>query len=111
MPQLRDHRTVDSRIYGRRRGEGAPRYYGDFRDYSDVGGGQEPLVPEGKSYATTCPDEAAELSEERLEELKNKRKKRPTGPASKRALKVLIPDHLVRKAKLDEGGEQWLGNL
>ncbi len=28
MPKLRDHTTIDSRIYARRRGRGAARYYG-----------------------------------------------------------------------------------
>lgn len=111
MPKLRDHATINSRIYTRQRGKGASRYYGDFREFADVGGGQEPLAPEGCHYATTDEDLAAELAQARLNELEDKRKKRPTGPAAKRALKVLIPDHLTRKAKLDEGGEQWLGTV
>ncbi len=49
MPKLRDHTTIDSRIYARQRRKGDPRYYGDFRDYSDVGGGQEPLISDPRS--------------------------------------------------------------
>jgi hypothetical protein len=111
MPKLRDHSTIDSRIYPRRRGKGAARHYGDFRDYSDVGGGLEPLVPTGCRYATTDEEEAAKLAKGRLEALQQKRAKRPVGPAARRVLKDLIPDHLVRKAKLKEGGEGWLGNV
>lgn len=111
MPKLRDHTTINSRIYTRQRGDAAPRYYGDFRDFADVGGGQEPLAPEGCHYATTSKDLAAELAQARLNELEDKRKKRPTGPAAQRALNVIIPDHLNRKAMMDEGGEQWLGNV
>lgn len=111
MPKLRDHTTIDSRVYGRRRGAGGPRYYGDFRDYADVGGALEPLAPTDCRYATTCPEEAARLAQARLEELEEKRQERPVGPAEKRTLKVLIPDHLNRKASNAEGGEQWLGNV
>lgn len=111
MPKLRDHATINSRIYTRQRGKAAPRFYGDFRDFPDVGGGQEPLKPEGCHYATTDENLAAKLAQARLDELEDKRKKRPTGPAAKRILNVIIPDHLTRKAKLNEGGEQWLGNV
>ena len=34
------------------------RWWGDFRDYTDVGGRLEPLVPKGQKLATTDPDEA-----------------------------------------------------
>lgn len=111
MPKLRDDTTIESRIYTRQRGTSAPRFYGDFRDFEDVGGRQEPLKPEGCHYATTNDEVAAKLAQARLDELEEKRKKRPVGPAAKRSLKVIIPDHLTRKAKLGEGGEQWLGNV
>lgn len=110
MPQLRDD-SIGSRIYSRTRGENDPRYYADFRDYADVGGGQEALCLKGCRYATTDEEKAEELAQARLDELKTKRKSRPIGPAAKRALGVIIPDHLNRKAMLDEGGEQWLGNV
>lgn len=29
------------------------RYYADFRSYSDVGGGQEAMIPEGERFAAT----------------------------------------------------------
>lgn len=111
MPKLRDTSDITQRIYARRRGAADARYYGDFRDYADVGGGQEPLVPEGSRYATTDPTQATELAAARLEELEAQRVERPTGPAAKRLLQVIIPDHLERKAKNQEGGEQWLGNV
>jgi len=111
MPKLRDHTTVQSRVYSRRRGMGQPRYYGDFRDFADVGGSQEPLSPEGCRYATTCPDQAEELAKARLKKLEEKRAERPVGDAEKRTLGVIIPEHLERKAKNEEGGEQWLGNV
>ncbi len=111
MPKLRNHTTIESRIYARQRGDGPPRYYGDFRDHAEVGGGQEPLAPSGCSYATTDEAEAGRLAQARLEELQGKRAARPVGPAEKRVLKAIISDHLNRKAKLGEGGEGWLGNV
>ena len=114
MPKLRDHTTIDSRVYARQRSKTkttSPRYYGDFRDYADVGGALEPLIMTGCRYATTDEEEAAKLAQARLDELEEKRAKRPVGPAEKRVLEVIIGDHLKRKAKLGEGGEGWLGNV
>ncbi len=37
MPKLRDA-GIEGRIYTRQRGDAAPRYYADFRDFEDVGG-------------------------------------------------------------------------
>ncbi len=51
------------------------------------------------------------MAQARLEELKKKRKERPKGAAAKRLLRVLIPDHLKRKAKNAEADAQWLGNV
>jgi hypothetical protein len=45
----------DGRVYFRERGR-ARRYYGDFRDYADVGGSQEALIPPGTKRATMDPD-------------------------------------------------------
>jgi integrase len=107
MPTLRDQ-TIDARIYNKAK---SARLYGDFRDYADVGGGQEALRPEGSRFATTCREQARTLAEDRLEELKKKRLERPSGPAARRRLSVLIPDHLERKAMNREAKGQWLGNV
>ena len=50
------------------------RYYGDFRDFDDVGGRQEALIPSGETRATTDADEATQLVAARLKELKEFRK-------------------------------------
>lgn len=52
---------------------GTVRYYADFRDFDDVGGGYEALRPEGQGWATDDPDEAAQLLAARLAELEEKR--------------------------------------
>jgi hypothetical protein len=107
MPTLRDD-TITARIYTK---AGSPRLYADFRDYGDVGGKLEALRPEGRRFATTCPEQARALAQDRLDELKKKRLERPAGPATPRRLSVLIPDHLKRKAMNREAKEQWLGNV
>ena len=54
-----------SRIYKRTR-NGVTRYYGDFRDYADVGGRREALIAGGTSAATTNPALAETLMLRRL---------------------------------------------
>ena len=113
MPKLRDRSTIQSRIYIRRRGV-LDRHYGDFRDFADVGGGQEPLIADGQQYATTSLATAMQIAQTRLDELQKKRDELPQGPAAKRRLSVLIDDHLIRKAReAVDGGKsaQWLGNV
>ena len=61
------------RLFTRTQGRAA-RYYGDFRDYADVGGSREALIPEGYSYATTDRDVALALLAKRLHELDGKRR-------------------------------------
>ena len=56
------------RVFWRTRG-GVRRAYGDFRDYVDVGGRQEALVPAGQKRATNDPDVAHALVAARLKEL------------------------------------------
>jgi hypothetical protein len=109
MPRLRED-TIESRIYGRSRGS-RPRYYADFRDYADVGGTQEPLVPLGERYATTDYERAQELAEARLESLQEKRSALPRGETSARTFDALIPEHLRLKVRDREATTQWLGNV
>jgi integrase len=61
------------RLYWRTRG-GVARAYADFRDYADVGGGREALIPDGYSSATSDPDVALALLAKRLKELDSKRR-------------------------------------
>lgn len=66
-------RRSKPRIYWRERG-GERRAYGDFRDYADIGGGREALIPVGRSQATTDAEEADVLLAERLKALDAKRR-------------------------------------
>jgi hypothetical protein len=54
-----------SRIYWRLRG-GARRAYGDFRDYSAVGGKREALIASGEKVATADPDTAHAIAAARV---------------------------------------------
>lgn len=59
-----------SRLY-EREGRG---WYADFRDYRDVGGKREAMIPEGERTATHDRDEAIAIVTARLKELKQLRK-------------------------------------
>lgn len=50
------------------------RWYGDFRDFADVGGGIESLKPPGQRYGTTDQDIAAKLAADRVAELEQRRR-------------------------------------
>ncbi|MEO6777871.1 MAG: hypothetical protein ABI194_00315 [Gemmatimonadaceae bacterium] len=52
MPKYRDPKSAEAHLYSRTR-NGVTRYYGDFRDYANVGGGQESLKIENANGATT----------------------------------------------------------
>jgi integrase len=96
------------RIYWRDQG-GVRRAYGDFRDYADVGGRQEALIPEGEKRATTDPDVAAMLLARRLRELEELRRRK--------AILEIRPDatlaryaryHLMAKARGGRVTDAWL---
>ncbi len=42
------------------------RFYADFRDYADVGGGRTALIPKGQRIATKNRDEASIIATEHL---------------------------------------------
>jgi integrase len=57
-------RKRQTRLYTKR-----GRYYADFRDYADVGGGKEALIPAGERWATTDKQQARAIAKDRLGEL------------------------------------------
>ncbi len=91
------------------------RYWGDFRD---LGGGQEPLRPEGEGWATTDIDVADRLAADRVEELKKKAVERRESflrgePEPVTSLAAYAETHLIVKAtESGKGGEKlsksWL---
>jgi integrase len=88
------------------------RWYGDFRDFSEVGGGQEALKPPGSTRATTDADEAAQLLATRLadlQELEDRRRgKALVGIRRQSTLAAYADYHLAEKAKNDEAVASWL---
>lgn len=97
-----------SRIYTRTRG-GAPRFYGDFRDFSDVGGSREPLVPEGSTVATADPDVAAKLATERVQQLEEARRNRTLlGIRRVESLASYAAKHMITKAREGQADPGWL---
>lgn len=104
-------RKRTSRIYWRARG-GERRAYGDFRDYADVGGKREPLVPEGQHLATSDPDVAQAVATLRLRELEAKRRGRAlVGETKRTTLAELARLHLIAKAQSNKFSTQWLAAL
>lgn len=92
-------RSRGSRVYWRDRG-GERRAYGDFRDYADVGGGREALVPPGAKVATTDPDIADRLATERVEELEKIRRYKAILKLERTAgLEHFASHHLEQKAR------------
>ena len=88
-----------SRIYWRARGS-ERRAYGDFRDYGDVGGRREPLIPLGERQATTDHDVATKLASERLVELEAARRRRAlTGRAEVATLADQASAYLVARKR------------
>ncbi len=69
-------RRKGDRLKWRGRGKGPRRAYGDFRDYADVGGEREALIPAGETLATTDEVIARKLLAERLVELERRRRDR-----------------------------------
>lgn len=103
-------------IYTRERG-GEERFYGDFRAYSDVGGGREALVDTetGKKRGTTDREVAERLYADRLQALKRKRNLRGTGVLTdaelnpeERGLKRFAAHHLRMKARSGSVTDGWL---
>lgn len=107
MPVLRDLTAISSRIYTRTRGPSA-RYYADFRDFKEVGGGQEALIPRGSARATTCLREAESLATARLAELERRKAACPSVTGSERRLGAYAAYHLEQKALNEEADAQWL---
>jgi integrase len=101
-------RRKGSRIYYRERG-GETRAYADFRDYRDVGGDREALIPPGESLATTDSVIAEKLVADRLKELQEHRRNRSLlGVERQASLAAFAEHHLIEKARSGNFSEDWL---
>lgn len=103
MPKKRS-----TRIYQR-----GGRYWGDFRDYSDVGGTREPLKAPRTKLATDDEDVALRLATDRVAQLEEKRRGRGLGQEERQSLplKVYAAAHLERKAEDGEATARWLTSM
>jgi integrase len=96
------------RIYWRETGN-ARRAYADFRDYADVGGGREALVPTGQKLATDDSTIAEVLVGRRLEDLEARRRARVLqGTARSTSLQPFVREHLIAKKKSGRFTDRWL---
>lgn len=88
----------------------AGRFYGDFRDYRDVGGGQEALKPAGTNRATDDRAVAEALLTARLGELKRLRRDRAMiGEGTRGAtLGEVAREHLILKAQVGKQSDRWI---
>ncbi len=101
-------KSDEHRIMWRERGA-EPRAYGDFRDFADVGGKREALVPDGARRATTDKETALVLIARRVEELQSLRRQKLVNKGYEPVkLKRYAADHLDEKAKAGKVTERWL---
>ena len=87
-------------------------FWGDFRNFGDVGGRQEALKREGDRRATTDRDLADLLVGERIKELEAKRHRRGMGqnePVDPATLGAYATEHLKAKKRDGDGTDVWLG--
>lgn len=103
-------RQRKSRIYTRNRGE-VVRYYGDFRDFADVGGGRESLTAPGERSATTDRAIAEKVAADRVQELQERRRGRTIhGIEEAATLGAFAEHHLVQKTKSGRVTENTVGS-
>ncbi len=98
------------RLYWRETGT-AIRAYGDFRDYADVGGGREALVPIGLNRATDDPVVAQDLVARRLQDLEARRRARVLQQMPRSTvLEAFAREHLIAKKKAGKCTDRWLAS-
>jgi hypothetical protein len=88
---------------------GSPRLYADFRDFRDVGGGQEAMIPEGQTRATTDRAVAETIASKRLEALKKRRALRTDTKLDRVAsITEYAAEHLLKRAESNKVTDGWL---
>jgi integrase len=88
------------------------RWYADLRDFSAVGGRQEPMKAPGSRMATTDHDEAQQLLAARLtalQELEDRRRSKAlVGIRKQSGLAAYADAHLRKKSEDGEAVDAWL---
>jgi integrase len=92
-----------ARLYSR-----ADRWWGDFREFAQVGGAREPLIPPGQSRATPERNLAAQLFAARLRELEAARDNVSRGRAPEMRLGDFSREHLAAKREAGQVTPEWL---
>lgn len=88
---------------------GVVRYYGDFRQWADVGGKVEALKPKGSPSATTDEKLAQILVAERIQSLEDRRRRKQVGaPEADTYLVPYCLYHLKRKRASGKVSAAWL---
>ena len=103
-------RQTTNRIFWRRQSRsGEARAYADFRDFEDVGGKQEALIPSGLGRATSDKVIAEMLVAKRLAELQALRRDRILLGSHKRiSLSELVQRHIGQKSKAGSVTDGWI---
>jgi integrase len=99
-----------NRVYWRRQSKaGTKRAYGDFRDFADVGGRQEALIPPGTKRATDDPLVAEVLAANRVVELQERRRHRVLFGVDEEAdLATFVAHHLREKHRAGRVSERCI---
>ena len=89
------------------------RWYGDFREYKDVGGGREALAAPGSTWGTLDEEIAKALFVKRLNELQDKKRSHAGVPQEDKTttLTRLAIHHLTKKDKAGKTSDSHLRNL
>ena len=104
-------RKARSRIYWRNQG-GERRAYGDFRDFSDVGGKRGALVIAGSKTATTDPIIAESLAVAHVAKLQLRRRNKVLLGIERQAnLAEFSAHHLVEKQRSGRVTTTWLESV
>lgn len=103
-------KTSTARLYQRVRGDGQPRYWGDFREFVRWGGKREPLCALGETRGTMDRVLAQEIFAKRLRELDEARENdKIAAPVKKRpGLSQAVAEHLAAKSRLGNVGDMWI---
>lgn len=103
-------RKREGRIYWRPLA-GGRRAYADFRDFADVGGGREALIPAGEHVATMDPDAAAAVVVARVRDLEGLRRTRTILGVKEATLADYAAHHLEAKARARKVTTRHLAEL
>jgi integrase len=105
-------KQTHARLYWRTRSDGAPRAWGDFREYAVQGGKREPLVVPGESRATADAVIAQTLFAKRLAELATARENdtRAEPIRKKPTIAEVVKEHITACEREQATTARWTGS-